>query len=69
MAEHCKIEIDLALDGNAWSVLVGPNLAQGYAGYGDTPIEALRDLCATFERQVGHLPPESMFRYFKGMER
>ena len=30
-------------DGNAWSVLYGPNIQEGVCGFGDTPDKAMLD--------------------------
>jgi hypothetical protein len=34
-------------DGNKWSALLGPNLAEGVSGWGDTP----EDACLDFDKQ------------------
>jgi len=34
---------NISQDGNAWSVLLGDNIAVGVCGYGDTPAEAMAD--------------------------
>jgi hypothetical protein len=36
--------IELSRDGNQWCALVGENLQEGAAGYGDTVADALRNL-------------------------
>ena len=33
-------EPDVALDGNQWCAMIGPNIQEGLAGFGDTPHEA-----------------------------
>ena len=43
------LTITLSLDGNQWCALVGEDLVVGAAGWGDTPVEAIRDLCFVFE--------------------
>jgi len=37
-------QITIGIDGNKWFCLLGPNLHEGIAGFGDTPQDALRDL-------------------------
>ena len=32
----------ILLDGNAWCVLLGPNIQEGICGFGDSPYEAPR---------------------------
>ncbi len=44
----------LGIDGNKWCALFGSNLAEGVAGFGDSPDEAYRD----FDRAwCAKLPP------------
>ena len=44
--------IQISLDGDRWCALVGENVQVGVCGFGDTPLEALRELCDDFERQA-----------------
>ena len=37
-------EIKVTEDGDSWCALVGENLQEGIAGFGDTPAAALMDL-------------------------
>lgn len=37
--------ITIEQDGNQWCALLGPDLQEGVAGFGDTPKEALLQLC------------------------
>lgn len=38
--------ITLSKDGDKWSALMGKNLQEGFAGFGDTKADALRDLAS-----------------------
>lgn len=40
-------QIIVVKDGNAWMALAGRDLAVGFAGFGDTPQEALKALATT----------------------
>ena len=42
------LEIKISLDGDKWCALVGENLQEGVAGFGDTPTAAIRALCDKF---------------------
>ena len=42
--------IDVFMDGNLWCALLGDNLQDGLAGFGETPAEALRSLADEIER-------------------
>jgi len=42
------LEIQLFMDGDKWCALVGRDLQEGIAGFGDTPVEAIEDLCLEF---------------------
>lgn len=39
-----KLTIDISLDGSQWCALVGANLQEGVAGFGNSPKEAIRAL-------------------------
>jgi len=39
-----EIKIDLGVDGPKCSALIGPNIAEGITGYGDSYDEAMREL-------------------------
>jgi hypothetical protein len=43
--------ITVSLDGNQWCALLGGNLQEGIAGFGDTPAEALRVLAEAVEEE------------------
>ena len=43
-------EIRLFMDGDKWCALSGPNLQEGIAGFGDTPMQAFE----AFETEAGH---------------
>ncbi len=38
------LNISIEMDGDKWCALYGENIEEGCAGFGDTPIEALRAL-------------------------
>lgn len=38
------------IDGDKWCVLYGDNLQDGIAGFGSTPLEAVRDFNASWQR-------------------
>ena len=40
--------IEISLDGDMWCALVGANIQDGVAGFGNTRIEALEALCQGF---------------------
>jgi len=42
----------IAPDGNKWCALYGENLAEGVAGFGDTPAEAMADFDAAWHRKI-----------------
>ena len=42
------LEVRLALNGEEWCAQVGENLLDGCTGYGDTPVNAIRNLCDNF---------------------
>jgi hypothetical protein len=42
-----KRDVPIYPDGNQWCVLIGENLQEGMSGFGDTPKEALINLCAS----------------------
>ena len=44
------LEIQIARDGDQWCALVGKDLQEGIAGFGDTPVNAIRALCDEFEK-------------------
>ena len=39
-----NLYVDLSLDGSKWCALVGENIQEGVAGWGDTPYKALENL-------------------------
>jgi len=43
--------IKLTLDGDAWCALLGEDLQEGLAGFGDTPSDALKELVAAIEEE------------------
>ena len=48
--------INCRADGNKISALIGENLVEGVAGFGDDLPSALRDLADELEREVGEEP-------------
>jgi len=49
------LEIKISLDGDKWCALVGEDLQEGIAGFGDTPIDAIRALCDELETNPWNL--------------
>jgi len=43
--EQNDIKITVSKDGNVWCAFVGKDLQEGIAGFGDTPKEAIEELC------------------------
>jgi hypothetical protein len=41
--------VTISLDGDKWCCLVGENLQEGLAGFGDSPCDALRALADEIE--------------------
>jgi len=41
--------IQLSLDGDQWCALVGADIIEGVAGFADTPLGAIRQLCDELE--------------------
>jgi len=41
------------IDGKQWCVLYGENLAEGIAGFGDTPYAAVLDFNKAWTRKIG----------------
>lgn len=41
-------------DQRAWGCFIGPDIVGGAAGFGSTPLAALRDLCDTIAKDEGH---------------
>ena len=41
--------ISISLDGDKWCALIGGNPQEGLAGFGDSPVEALRELMSEIE--------------------
>lgn len=46
-----EINIKLFKDGNCWCALIGEDLQSGIGGFGNTPVNALRDLCDEIEKE------------------
>lgn len=44
-------QITIQIDGDMWCALLGENLQEGVAGFGDTPQEALEKLISNHEFQ------------------
>jgi len=47
--------VEISLDGDLWCALVGANIQEGVAGFGNTPLDALRDLLCQFEERPYNL--------------
>lgn len=45
------LEVQISLDGNSYCALVGENLQEGIAGFGDTPLQALSNLCLALKSE------------------
>lgn len=43
--------IKIYRDGNQWCALIGQDLQNGYAGFGDTIVGAIRGLCNLIEKE------------------
>jgi hypothetical protein len=50
MALFAALRPSIKLDGDMWCVLFGDNLAEGIAGFGKTPIEAIRKFNAAMDK-------------------
>jgi hypothetical protein len=48
--------ITISLDGDKWCALIGENLQDGLAGFGNSPIEAIRALANEIEQHNWNLP-------------
>lgn len=46
-----KLDITVQMDGDQWCALLGPNLQEGTAGFGDTISDALHQLAFRLEHQ------------------
>lgn len=44
----------ISVDGNKWCALYGPDLAEGVAGFGDTPAEAMADFDKNWNTERPH---------------
>lgn len=55
------LEIKISLDGNQWCALVGQNLQEGIAGFADTPLCAIRQLCDELEKTPWNLEHLTLF--------
>lgn len=53
--KDCLI-VEISLDGNMWCALVGSNPQEGLAGFGQSPVEAIRALCDELEQHTWGLP-------------
>ncbi len=55
------LTVEISLDGDQWCALVGANLMEGVAGFGNTPLEALKALCDEFAET-----PHNLHTYILG---
>jgi len=49
MIESDTLTVTISLDGDQWCALVGDNIQEGVAGFGNSPVEALENLCQEFK--------------------
>ena len=45
-------QIHVGIDGNSWCALLGNNLQEGIAGFGDTLSEALHELAENIQKSL-----------------
>jgi len=45
MIQRDTLLIELSFDGDQFCALIGANIQEGVAGFGDSPIDALENLC------------------------
>ena len=50
------LEVSFSLDGDKYCARIGENLQEGLAGFGDSPVKAMRELANEIERQNWNLP-------------
>lgn len=43
------LEVRICLDGDKWCAMIGKDLQEGLAGFGDTPLDALYELLNELE--------------------
>jgi len=48
--------ITISLDGDEWCALIGENLQEGLAGFGKSPVQAIRALADEIEQHNWNLP-------------
>ena len=46
-----EINIRVFKDGDMYCALIGENLESGMGGFGITPVDAIRDLCDSIEKE------------------
>ena len=46
------MNISIFKDGNMWCALIGKDLESGIGGFGITPVDAIRDLCDSIEKEL-----------------
>ena len=56
-----KLEVFFSLDGDKWCARIGENLQDGYAGFGNSPAEALRELADEIEVHMWNIPGVTLF--------
>lgn len=49
VTSHIDVHIKLFIDGDKWCALIGEDLQEGTAGFGDTKFEAIADCVANYE--------------------
>ena len=49
------LEVAISLDGDRWCALIGENLQEGLAGFGESPVQAIRALANEIEQNNWNL--------------
>lgn len=47
-----ELNIKVSKDGNMWCALIGKDLESGIGGFGVIPVDAIRDLCDSIEKEA-----------------
>ena len=55
------LEIIISLDGDLWCAQIGENLQDGLAGFGHSPVRAIRELADEIERHAWNLPNITLY--------
>ena len=46
------MNIEIFKDGDMWCALIGKDLESGIGGFGITPVDAIRNLCDSIEKEL-----------------